>query len=98
MPTHHWKNLLINFVRNLLLFTDEKSNSYDSILIIVNRLTKIVYNKSLKVTINISSLAEVIINVVMQYHGLLYSIISDRGAIFMSKFWFLLCYFLDIKR
>ena len=42
--------------------------------------------KLVKVTINFSGLAEVIINIVLQHHGLLDSIISDRGAIFTSKF------------
>ena len=54
--------------------------------------------KLVKVTTNALKLAELIIDVVMQYYSLSNSIISDRGAVFMSKFWFLLCYFLDIKR
>ena len=80
------------------LFADWKSNKYDSILIIVNRLTKIVYYKLIKVTINIPKLVKIIIDMMVQYYGLPNSIISNRGAIFTSKFWFLLCYFLDIKR
>ena len=57
-----------------------------------------VYYEPVKVTIDAPGLAEVIIDVVVQYYGLPDSIISDRGAIFTSKFWFSLCYFLDIKR
>ena len=34
----------------------------------------------------------------LQHHGLLNSIISELGAIFMSKFIFSLCYFLGIKQ
>ncbi len=44
------------------------------------------------------SLAEVIINVVVCHHGVPKSIVTDWGSIFTSKFWFLLCYFLSIKR
>ena len=51
-----------------------------------------------KVTIDAPGLAEVIIDVVVRYHGLPDSIISDRGAIFTFKFWSSLCYFLSIKR
>lgn len=36
------------------------------------------YHKLVKVTINILSLAEIIIDVVMQYHGLSDSIISNQ--------------------
>ena len=35
---------------------------------------------------------------VVRHHSLLDSIISDRGAILTSKFWFSLCYFLGVKR
>ena len=51
-----------------------------------------------KVTINTFGLAEVIINVIVRHHGLSDSIVSDRGLVFHSKFWSLLCFFLDIKR
>lgn len=44
---------------------------------IVNWLTKIVYNKLVKMTIKSFGLAEMIINIVMRHHGLLNSIVSD---------------------
>ena len=80
------------------LSADWKDNSYDLIHVIVDRLTKMVNYKPIKVTNNASKLAEVNIDIVVQYHGLTDSIISDRGAIFMFKFWFLLCYFFGIKQ
>ena len=57
-----------------------------------------VHYEPVKVTINAPGLAEVIIDVVVRHHGLSDSIISDHGAIFTSKFWSSLCYFLGIKR
>ena len=75
-----------------------ESDSYDFILVIVDRLTKLVHYEQVKVTINTPGLAEVIIDVVVQHRGLLDSIISDCEANFMSKFWSSLCYFLGIKR
>ena len=88
----------MDFVTGLPLSADWKGNSYDSILVIVDRLTKMVHYEPVKVTIDAPGLAELIINVVVWHHGLLDSIISDRGAIFTSKFWSSLCYFLGIKR
>ena len=38
-----------------------------------------------------------ILNVVVWHHGLYNSIVSDWGLVFTSKFWSLLCYFLEIK-
>ena len=57
-----------------------------------------VYYEPIKVIINAPGLAEVIIDVVVQHHGLPDSIITDRGSLFTSKFWSSLCYFLGIKR
>ena len=57
-----------------------------------------VHYKLVKVTINASGLAEVIINMVVRHHGLPDSIVTDRELLFTSKFWSSLCYFLGIKR
>ena len=81
----------------LPISTDWKGESYNSILVIVNRLTKMVYYESVNVTINALGLGEVI-DVVVYHHELPDSIISDRGLLFTSKFRSLLCYFLEIKR
>ena len=74
----------MDFVIGLPISTDWKGNSYDSILVIGDRLTKMIHYEPIKVTIDASGLAEVIIDVVVQHHGLPDSIISDRGAIFIS--------------
>ncbi len=95
---HRWKDLSMDFVTGLPIFTNWKGDTYDSILVIVNRLTKMVHYKPVKVTINASSFVEVILDVVVRYHGLPDSIVNDRGSVFTSKFWSLLCYFIGIKR
>ncbi len=98
VPTHQWKDLSMNFVTGLPISTDCKGDSYDSILIIVDRLTKMVYYEPVKVTIDALGLAEVIIDVVVRHHGVLESIVTDQGSFFTSKFWSSLCYFLGIKK
>ena len=65
VPTHQWKDLSMDFVTGLPVSTDWKGESYDSILVIVDRLTKMVYYEPIKVTINAPGLAEVILNVVV---------------------------------
>ena len=82
----------------LPILTDWKGESYDSILVIVDWLTKMVHYEPVKVTINAPGLAEVILDVVVWHHGLPDSIVSDRDSLFISKFWSSLCYFLGIKR
>ena len=77
---------------------DWKGDNYDSILVIVNRLTKMVHYKPVKITLDASGLAKVIIDMVIRQHGLPDLIVTDQGFLFTSKFWSLLCYFLGIKR
>ena len=52
----------------------------------------------MQTTITTPTLAEVILNVIVWHRGLPYSIVSDRGSVFMSKFWSFLCYFLSMKQ
>ena len=98
IPTYQWKDLLIDFLTGLLVSTNWKSENYNSILVIINWLTKIIYYEPVKITIDTPGLVEVIFNMVVWHHGLLNSIVSDRGLLFIFKFWLLLCYFLGIKQ
>ena len=98
VPTYRWKDLSMDFMTGLPVSTDWKDESYDSILVIVDWLTKMIHYKPVKVTIDASGLAEVIFDVGVWHHGLLDSIVSNRSSLFTSKFWSSLCYFLGIKR
>ena len=76
----------MDFVTGLSISTDWKGDSYDSILVIIDRLTKMVYYKPVKITIDAPSLNEIIIDVVIHHHGLPNSIVTDKGSLFTSKF------------
>ena len=88
----------MDFVTGLPISTDWKGDNYDSILVIVDQLTKMVHYEPVKVTIDAAGQVEVILDVVVWYHSLPDSIVSDRSSLFTSKFWSSLCYFLGIKR
>ena len=98
VPTHRWKDLSMDYMTGLPLSADWKGDNYDSILVKVNHLTKMVYYEPVKVIIDVPGLAEIIIDVVVRHYGLPNSIMSNWGAIFMFKFWSPLSYFLGIKR
>ena len=76
----------MDFVIGLLVFINWKSKTYNLILVIVNQLTKIVYYKLVKVTINALSLAKVMIDMVLRWHSLLNSVASNCGLV--SNFYF----------
>ncbi len=67
----------MDFVTGLPVSTNWKGETYDSILVIVDWLTKMVHYEPVKVTIDAPGLAEFIIDVVVRHHGLLDSIVSD---------------------
>ncbi len=57
-----------------------------------------VHYKPVKITIDAPGLIKVIIDIVVRHRGVSELIITDRGLLFTSKFWSLLCYFLGIKK
>ena len=69
----------MDFVIGLRLSSDWKGDSYDSILVIVDQLTKMVHYELVKVIIDTPGLAKVIIDVIVRHHGLPDSILIDRG-------------------
>ena len=88
---------MIDFVTDLPILTNWKDNNYDSILDIINRVIKIIYYKSAKITINAPSFADVIIDIVMRHHNFPNLIVTNRKSILISKFWLLQCYFFNIN-
>ncbi len=56
VPAHPWKDLSMDFVTGLPLSTDCKGDSYDPILVIVDRPTNMLHYKPVKVTIDASRL------------------------------------------
>ncbi len=88
----------MNFVTGLSISADWKNDSYNSILVIVNRLIKIVHYKLVEITIDIYGLAEVIINMVVCYPGVPGLVVIDQSLLFILKFKFLLYHFLGIKK
>ncbi len=67
----------MNFVTGLPILANWKDDNYDSILVIVDRLMKMVHYVPVKVTIDVPGLAEVIIDVVVRHHGVPESIVTD---------------------
>ena len=83
---------------SLSILTDWKRDSYNSILVIIDRPTKMAYYELVKVTINTLHFAEIIIDMVVRHYNLSDSIVTDLKLLFTSKFWLLLYYFLNIKQ
>jgi IS30 family transposase len=60
---------------------------YDSIWVVVDRLTKTTHFITVKTTYNNAILAELYMSRIVCLHGIPKKIISDRGTHFTSHFW-----------
>jgi transposase InsO family protein len=62
-------------------------SGYDSIWVIVDRLTKVAHFIPVKTTYSRSQLAELYVSRIVCLHGVPKKIVSDRGTQFTSRFW-----------
>jgi transposase InsO family protein len=63
------------------------SLSHDSIWVIVDRLTKTAHFLPVHTTYNAKKYAEIYLDQIVHLHGVPKTIISDRGAQFVARFW-----------
>lgn len=69
----------MNFVIGIIILTDWKENNYDMIFVMIDCLTKIIYHKLVKITIDTADRANIIIKVLIKYYSLFNLIISNQG-------------------
>jgi hypothetical protein len=81
-PSRPWDSISMDFITGL-----PESEGYNTLWVIVDRLTKMAHFVPCLDTMKPEELAECFIMHVLRPHGLPRSIISDRGALFASKFW-----------
>jgi hypothetical protein len=62
------------------------SRVYNSIWVIVDRLTKLAHFIPVAMTYRVGQYAELYISHIVRYHGIPKIIISDRGSIFVAHF------------
>jgi hypothetical protein len=74
-----------------------KSKSFDLVFVVVDRLTKMAHFVPCNKTIKGKETAQLFLENVYKYHGLLDDIISDRGTQFTSKFWQSMFKILQVK-
>ena len=63
------------------------SNGYDSILVVVDRFSKMSLFIKTYTTASAQDLAKLFVEHVFSKHGLPSNIVSDRGSLFVSSFW-----------
>nr|GEZ50246.1 reverse transcriptase domain-containing protein [Tanacetum cinerariifolium] len=83
IPEWKWDNITMDFVTKLT----KSSQDYDTIWVIVDRLTKSTIFTPIRETDPMDKLARIYLKEVVTRHGITISIISDRDPRFASNFW-----------
>ena len=83
IPTTHWTDVSLDFVEGL-----PKSQRYEVILVVVDRLTKYSHFIPISHPYSAAKLASLYMHYVLKLHGLPVSIVSDKDATSTSLFWF----------
>jgi hypothetical protein len=83
IPTWKWDDISMYFIVGL----PRTAKGYDSIWVIIDRLTKIAHFLLVKVKYRVLAYAELYIARILSLHGVLKTIVSDSGPQFVSKFW-----------
>jgi hypothetical protein len=83
VPDWKWEEIAMNFIMGL----PRTQSGYDSIWVIVERLTKVAHFIPIKTNYSGLQLAELYMSRVVCVHGVLKKMVSDRGTQFTSKFW-----------
>nr|GEV39170.1 retrovirus-related Pol polyprotein from transposon 297 family [Tanacetum cinerariifolium] len=82
IPKWKWENVTMDFVTGF----PRTPSGYDSIWVIVDRLTKSAHFLPKKKTDNIEKLAELYLKEIVCRHGVPVSVIYDRDSLFTSRF------------
>jgi len=92
IPERPWNSISINFIEKLLL-----SSGFNTILVIVNQLTKQVIFIPAHNTIMSADLAHLFVLHMFSKHGVPSHVISNRGSEFVSNFFWSLGTTLDMR-
>ncbi|WVZ90159.1 hypothetical protein U9M48_036486 [Paspalum notatum var. saurae] len=83
VPSWKWEDIHMDFIVGL----PRTQKGYDSIWVIIDRLTKSAHFIPVKTIYHAKTYAELYIARIVSLHGVPRSITSDRGSLFVSRFW-----------
>lgn len=82
IPAQCWTSISMDFIVEL-----PASNNFNSILVVVDRLTKMAHFIPCTSSISAPETANLFLSNVFRLHGMPKDIVSDRGPQFVSQFW-----------
>jgi Integrase zinc binding domain/Integrase core domain len=94
IPENTWESVGMDFIVKL----PQTTNGNDSILVMVDRLSKMVRLAPCRETITAEQTAQLFLESVYKSHGMPTSLVTDRDTRFTSQFWEEFCSLVGIKR
>ena len=83
LPKWKWEEITMDFVVGLPRIV----SCQDAIWVIVDRFSKVAHFIPISITYSMDKLAPLYIKEIVRLHGVSVSIVSDKDAIFTSRFW-----------
>ena len=84
VPSRPWESVSIDMIMSLPLSANGDSKAYDAMLVVVDHFTKMAKYFPVQKTLVAAKLADLFHKRIVCSFGMPWSIISDRGSIFMS--------------
>lgn len=97
IPDKIWEDISMDMITDLPP-SKLMGRTHDSILVIIDRLSKMAHYIPISKKLTAAGLAEVFLREVIRLHGPPKSIVSDRGPIFTSAYWSTFAQWLGTKR
>ena len=83
IPIWKWEDISMDFIVGL----PRTTKGYNSIWVIVDSLTKSAHFLPMNAKYSAKQYAELYLDRIVTLHGVPLTIISDRGSVFVSRFW-----------
>lgn len=96
-PEGPWQDISMDFITGLPPSMHGRT-ACDSVLVVVDRYSKMVSLTPCRSTIDAPGLGQIILEKIVARFGAPKSIVSDRGSIFTSAYWGALCSYLATRR
>ena len=96
--TRLWGSVTMNFVTDLLLSKDYNETVYNTVLITLDRLTKMAHYTVMRKNIDAFTMMKLFLYKYVRLYRVLNNLIMNWGTVFMSKYWVIFCFHLHTQQ
>jgi hypothetical protein len=82
IPSEPWESVSCDFITGL----PKTARGFDAIIVFVDRLTKMTHIAPTTTTVDAAGTARLFVEHVWKHHGITQDLVSDRGSVFVGKF------------